>query len=439
MAEDVIRVERLGKQYQIGTPHARHRSFRERLATGCIRCFRQFQRVGQDGTNDIHTEMIWALKDISFQVEQGEVLGVIGRNGSGKSTLLKILSGITDPTTGEADITGRVGSLLEVGTGFHPELSGRENIYLNGAVLGIKKAEIENKFDAIVAFSEVEKFIDTPVKFYSSGMYMRLAFAVAAHLEPEILLLDEVLAVGDAAFQQKCLGAMGAVANEGRTIVFVSHNLAAIRNLCSRTLFLESGHLIKAGPTEEVMGYYLQRHSTSLAAAVALPAGLPEAPGVGRVLRFLTQDGMPQAQFRLGEPWRIAIEFELFCPVPQVIAAVGLISLDSVPLLTYWSKSKDLKPGHYSVEFDCKLPFSACDIQFVVSLSSYQRPFYHIQGVGHVSISPVAVNEQPLRSSGTGVLFSTQQPEILAITLEDDRAREDIVDVLQLVPEKHSF
>src|SRR6185295_9116634 len=198
MAGTVIRVEGLGKQYQIGVPQARHSSLRERLAASCVRCFWQFQRAGQDGIGDSQTEMIWALKDISFQVEQGEVLGVIGRNGSGKSTLLKILSGITDPTTGEADITGRAGSLLEVGTGFHPELSGRENVYLNGAILGIKKAEIERKFDEIVAFSEVGKFIDTPVKFYSSGMYIRLAFAVAAHLEPEILLLDEVLAVGDA-------------------------------------------------------------------------------------------------------------------------------------------------------------------------------------------------------------------------------------------------
>ena len=184
--------------------------------------------------------MIWALKDVSFRVERGEVLGVIGRNGSGKSTLLKILSGITEPTTGEADINGRVGSLLEVGTGFHPELTGRENVYLNGAILEINKAEIKRKFDEIVAFSEVGKFIDTPVKYYSSGMYIRLAFAVAAHLEPEILLLDEVLAVGDAAFQQKCLGRMGAVAKEGRTVLFVSHNLAAVRNLCNRTLLLES-------------------------------------------------------------------------------------------------------------------------------------------------------------------------------------------------------
>jgi lipopolysaccharide transport system ATP-binding protein len=369
--------------------------------------------------------LIWALKDVSFQVKQGEVLGVIGRNGSGKSTLLKILSGITDPTTGEADINGRAGSLLEVGTGFHPELSGRENVYLNGAILGIKKAEIERKFDEIVAFSEVGKFIDTPVKFYSSGMYIRLAFAVAAHLEPEILLLDEVLAVGDAAFQQKCLGKMGTVAKEGRTVVFVSHNLAAVRNLCRRTLLLESGSLEKVGPTEDVIGHYLQKNASELTTVVALPSGLPQDPGVGRVLRFSNQAGMPQAQFRMGEPWRIVIEFELFCPVPYVIAAVGLMTLDSVPLITYWSKSKDLGPGRYCVEFGCSLPLAACDIQFSVGLSSYERPFYYVQGVGHVSISPVAVKEQPLRPSGSGLLFSLQQSEIRPLIKEEPLASQE--------------
>lgn len=439
MADTAIRVDGLGKQYQIGASQACYSGLRERLANSCVRHFRKFQGTRHGGITKSQTEMIWALKDVSFQVKQGEVLGVIGRNGSGKSTLLKILSGITDPTTGEANINGRAGSLLEVGTGFHPELSGRENVYLNGAILGIKKAEIERKFDEIVAFSEVRKFIDTPVKFYSSGMYIRLAFAVAAHLEPEILLLDEVLAVGDAAFQQKCLGKMGTVAKEGRTVVFVSHNLAAVRNLCSRTLLLESGCLEKVGPTEEVIGHYLQKNSPELTVVVDLPSGLPEDPGTGRVLRIFNLDGMPQAQFRLGEPWRIVVEFELFCSVPQVIAAVGLISLDSVPLITYWSKAKDLRSGQYCVEFGCSLPLAACDIQFVVGLSSYERPFYHVQGVGHVSINPVAVNEQPLRSSGTGLLFSVQQSEILAMGSDDRRTPNNAVDVSRLAPQSRSL
>jgi lipopolysaccharide transport system ATP-binding protein len=209
------------------------------------------------GNHPQSSNTIWALKDVSFEIKRGEVVGIIGRNGAGKSTLLKILSRITEPTEGTAEIHGRVGSLLEVGTGFHPELTGRENIYLNAAILGMKKAEIERKFDEIVAFAEVEKFIDTPVKHYSSGMHVRLAFAVAAYLEPEILLVDEVLAVGDAGFQKKCLGKMGDVARQGRTVLFVSHNMAAINRLCSRAIWLQDGQLRRAGATTEIVGCYL--------------------------------------------------------------------------------------------------------------------------------------------------------------------------------------
>ena len=212
---------------------------------------------GRPSANGGRDETIWALKDVSFEVKRGEVVGVIGRNGAGKTTLLKILSRITEPTEGRAEIHGRVGSLLEVGTGFHPELTGWENIYLNGAILGMTKVEIDRKFDEIVAFTEIEKFIDTPVKRYSSGMYVRLAFAVAAHLEPEILLVDEVLAVGDAGFQKKCLGKIAEVAGENRTVVFVSHNVAAIAQLCQRTLLLAGGQLKLIGPSSDVVGCYL--------------------------------------------------------------------------------------------------------------------------------------------------------------------------------------
>jgi lipopolysaccharide transport system ATP-binding protein len=205
-------------------------------------------------TND---ETIWALKNVSFEVQRGEVLGIIGRNGAGKSTLLKILSRITEPTEGRVEIHGRVGSLLEVGTGFHPELTGRENIYLNGAILGMRKTEIDNKFDEIVAFAEIEKFLDTPVKRYSSGMYVRLAFAVAAHLEPEILVVDEVLAVGDAAFQKKCLGRMDYVAKEGRTVLFVSHNMSAVQRLCSKGVMLDRGQLVAHGSSADIVARYL--------------------------------------------------------------------------------------------------------------------------------------------------------------------------------------
>jgi lipopolysaccharide transport system ATP-binding protein len=214
-------------------------------------------------------EEFWALRDLTFDIQQGERVGIIGRNGAGKSTLLKVLSRIIKPTTGRVELRGRIASLLEVGTGFHPELSGRENIYLNGSILGMTRAEIRSKFDEIVAFSEVEKFLDTPVKRYSSGMYIRLAFAVAAHLEPEILIVDEVLAVGDAEFQRKCLGKMKDVAGEGRTVILVSHNMAAVQHLCERAIYLRNGKLIESGPTEQVIGTYMRAAQGPAAASLA--------------------------------------------------------------------------------------------------------------------------------------------------------------------------
>ena len=251
-----IRVEDLGKQYRIGARQLRYRTLREHLMETLRAPFWLFRRREEAGVADNLVDKIWALRHVSFDVKEGEIIGVIGRNGSGKSTLLKILSRITQPTEGVAAIHGRVGSLLEVGTGFHSELTGRENVYLNGAILGMRKAEIARKFDEIVAFAEVEKFVDTPVKHYSSGMYLRLAFAVAAHLEPEILLVDEVLAVGDAAFQRKCLGKMGDLAKGGRTILFVSHQMNQIRRLSTRCLWLDEGCLRAYGPTVEVVGAY---------------------------------------------------------------------------------------------------------------------------------------------------------------------------------------
>jgi len=243
----------------MGRSRARYRTLRETLVDGIkapIRRGANFIR-GKDKSSSDSNQTIWALKGISFDVKQGEVIGVIGRNGAGKSTLLKILSRITEPTEGKARIYGRVGSLLEVGTGFHPELTGRENIYLNGAILGMKRAEIERKFDEIVQFAEIEKFLDTPVKRYSSGMYVRLAFAVAAHLETEILLIDEVLAVGDAAFQKKCLGKMKDVSQAGRTILFVSHQMNAVQSLCKQSIWLNEGKLIELGETPKIISKYL--------------------------------------------------------------------------------------------------------------------------------------------------------------------------------------
>ena len=252
MSKIAIEVAGLGKKYHIGGPQKSYYRLTDQLADMFTAPFRRAGKLlrGQASGAAELDETIWALKDVSFQIKSGEVVGIIGRNGAGKSTLLKILSGITDPTEGYADIYGRVGSLLEVGTGFHPELTGRENIYLNGAILGMKKAEIERKLDEIVAFAEIDKFLDTPVKHYSSGMYVRLAFSVAAHLEPEILLVDEVLAVGDMAFQRKCLGKMDDVAQEGRTVVFVSHNMGLLQTV------VRARHLPAAGRCSHGRDHY---------------------------------------------------------------------------------------------------------------------------------------------------------------------------------------
>jgi lipopolysaccharide transport system ATP-binding protein len=256
MARVVIRTESLSKQYRIGARLEKHPTLRDAVARRASAVARL--RAGRNGAStEAHT--MWALRDVSLEIEQGDVVGIIGRNGAGKTTLLKILSRITEPTGGRARIKGRVGSLLEVGTGFHPELTGRENVYLSGSILGMRKGEIDARFDEIVGFAEIDRFLDTPVKRYSTGMQVRLAFAVAAHLEPEILLVDEILAVGDAAFQRKCLGRMGDVAREGRTVLFVSHNMAVIQALCRRGVFLDDGRVHADAPIAEAVSEYLRQ------------------------------------------------------------------------------------------------------------------------------------------------------------------------------------
>jgi lipopolysaccharide transport system ATP-binding protein len=304
MSNVAIRAESIAKEYHIG-------GLRDVLAGAALSPVRAFQSLRRGGRSKSENEIIWALKDISFEVKSGEIVGLIGRNGAGKSTLLKILSRITEPTLGRVRISGRVGSLLEVGTGFHPELSGRENTFLNGAILGMKKAEIKRKFDEIVAFAEVERFVDTPVKHYSSGMYLRLAFAVAAHLEPEILLVDEVLAVGDAAFQNKCLGKMSDIAGEGRTVLFVSHNLPAIKNLCHRALLLDAGTIEREGDAAGVVQYYLQGDYQS--SKKSWPQ--QERPGNQSFklnsVRILNTDGEEVSAVKLSESLVVELDYEV--------------------------------------------------------------------------------------------------------------------------------
>jgi lipopolysaccharide transport system ATP-binding protein len=304
MNDVAIRVESLSKRYTIGARKAQYETFRDQVASGLAGLFKSRNRASQAA------EGFWALKDISFEIKRGDVVGLIGRNGAGKSTLLKILSRITEPTSGFADINGHIASLLEVGTGFHAELSGRENIYLNGAILGMKRAEITRKFDDIVEFAEVGQFVDTPVKHYSSGMYVRLAFAVAAHLQPEILLVDEVLAVGDTAFQRKCLGKMGDVAKDGRTIIFVSHNMAAVEGLCTAAHMMSEGRIVQSGSTSEVIANYLSSFSTL---SGVLLEDRTDRKGDQKIkftdIQFLSDDGTPTAVVQSGTHVEFSVSY----------------------------------------------------------------------------------------------------------------------------------
>jgi len=311
MPEPAIRAAGLSKRYRIGAARQRPTTLRDAIPSLLAAPARRLVGMlhGRARAAD-GPRTIWALEDVSFEVGHGEAVGIIGRNGAGKSTLLKILSRITKPTSGWAEIHGRVGSLLEVGTGFHPELTGRENVYLNGAILGMRRAEIDRRFDEIVAFAEIEKFLDTPVKHYSSGMYVRLAFAVAAHLEPEILIVDEVLAVGDAAFQKKCLGKMGEAGKQGRTVIFVSHNLSAVETLCPRAILLDAGRIVGSGESREVVASYL---SAGVESGIN-PLLNCERSGNGklRITEFSMEDpaGQELRFARSGEPVVVKLKFE---------------------------------------------------------------------------------------------------------------------------------
>ena len=408
MGDIAIRVEGIGKKYRIGKQE-KYNTLRDTLASAFTAPFRKAGKVLRGDGSDAaeFSETIWALKDVSFEVSRGEVIGIIGGNGAGKSTLLKILSRITEPTTGFAEIHGRVGSLLEVGTGFHQELTGRENIYLNGAILGMNRAEINRKFDEIVAFSEVERFIDTPVKHYSSGMYLRLAFAVAAHLEPEILLVDEVLAVGDAGFQKKCLGKMGTVAKEGRTVLFVSHNMGAITQLCETAVQLEKGELKRIGPSSEVVNAYL---SSSMGTEVKSSwANEPLQPNHSEVqfrsARLLSIDELPVSIVNFDDPLLIEIAYDVKLPMRDLSVALHLF--DSMNNCVFESMDTDLpewkgcirEPGRYLAT--AKIP--PCLIKpgrYYVSFASFiegVKLIEHLEGAVTFDVSAVGYTFHPNR------------------------------------------
>ena len=377
MGNVVLRADALSKRYTIAGEQALYRTLRDDLTAFFTRPFRGDHRAPVADTE------FWALKDVSLEIEQGEVAGIIGRNGAGKSTLLKIFSRVTEPTSGSAKIHGRVGSLLEVGVGFHAELTGRENIYLSGAILGMKRAEIARKFDEIVSFAEVEKFIDTPAKHYSSGMYVRLAFAVAIHLEPEILLIDEVLAVGDAAFQRKCLGKIGDVAKQGRTILFVSHYMPAIESLCTLAYRLDGGRLVQSGTTQEVVDAYLSSVPTVISASIRLRK---DRRGSGK-LRFTGldvagADGSPASVIQCGHDVEFSVGYTSDgADLKNVNMAIDIFALSGQCMLSLNNEMVGvefgaapssgrlccrierlpLAPGQYSVTLFCRVNGTIAD------------------------------------------------------------------------------
>jgi lipopolysaccharide transport system ATP-binding protein len=388
MSDIAITVSGLGKRYRIGAQQMMYRTLREKLNDAAMAPFRSARRAvsgkgkaesgkpqtanGNGNGNGNGAALsasrlspsIWALKDVSFEIKRGEVVGIIGRNGAGKSTLLKILSRITEPTEGYADINGRIASLLEVGTGFHPELTGRENIFLNGSILGMKRAEIIKKFDEIVAFSEIDKFIDTAVKYYSSGMYVRLAFAVAAHLDPEILLVDEVLAVGDVGFQEKCLGKIGDVAKQGRTVLFVSHNLGAIQRLCGDAILIDRGQIEARGKPVEIAHHYL---------GLMKEAPINDKTRLWMDVRILDVNGNPTMVWKFGQP----LVLEVLVSSPAVLrhpsVDIGFYTGTRARLFSLRSDQLAATPttirGEWKVRFEIHNPgFTAPEMIFDVGL-----------------------------------------------------------------------
>lgn len=418
MSSDLaLRVSGLGKRYRLGEQRRRSTSFRDFITQAALQPFRRMSSVLRGEATYTSKETLWALQDVSFEVPHGQVVGIVGRNGAGKSTLLKLLSRISEPTTGRAEIRGRLASLLEVGTGFHPDLTGRENIFLNGAILGMRRSEILAKLDAIVAFAEVERFLDTQVKHYSSGMYLRLAFAVAAHLEPEILLVDEVLAVGDAAFQRKCLGKMDEVASAGRTVVFVSHNMEAMHRLCQRCLWIDGGRLAADGPADEVISRYLAEATLRSKHRYKAPADTRLlADGGIRLLEaeVFSPHGESSDCLRFGEGLRVRMLWEANASPPEVYTFLSLFDSRERRIFAVNTALNDIRvsgtglraihcqipavhlvPGDYTITIGCYLPpkVMVARVDHALRFSVLRVP---VDGIGPMpSIAPDTVIAPP--------------------------------------------
>ncbi len=397
MSDIAIHINGISKQFHIGAMRKRRESTFEAISSTVMGPFRRARSVlkGQSARHGEGTQTIWALRDISFDVHAGEVIGIVGHNGAGKSTLLKILSRITEPTEGFAEVHGRVGALLEIGTGFHPELTGRENVYLNAAILGMRREEIDRKFDEIVAFAEVEKFIDTPVKHYSSGMGVRLGFAVAAHVDPEILIVDEVLSVGDAAFQRKCLGKMSSVTETGRTVLFVSHNMDAVQRLCTRCIMLDKGQVVADGDTQDVISQYLTRYREGLSTQYTgeIIAG-QRTSLVSASLHGYNDD--ETATLLFGEPFTVQMTWFNPDKLPEDAAYAVRIYDDRDRLVTsidsFHTDLENTTPGYHTVR--CHLPHNFMSPgEYRIAVGAYVRPHTTLQNVDRclkVTITEVA-------------------------------------------------
>jgi lipopolysaccharide transport system ATP-binding protein len=384
-----IRVDGLSKRYQLSAPELAASSFRDLLAQLAATPLRRLRHLGGGGPS------FWALQDVSFAVQPGEVVAVIGRNGAGKSTLLKVLSRITEPTAGRIELRGRIGSLLEVGTGFHPDLTGRENVFLNGAILGMSRGEIRRKFDAIVEFAEIARFIDTPVKHYSSGMYLRLAFSVAAHLDGEILLVDEVLAVGDAAFQRKCLDKVRDLTQQARTVLFVSHNMTAVSSLCTRALVIQDGRLTFDGPVDAGVRQYLSQHLDEGDVRWDLDGLARARPDLGRAARLTSVTALPAAPegFAFREPMRFRVAFSSTVPLADLTCAVNLDDSTGRRIVSFESSGFERggaeADGAYELEVAAS-PFGLRPGRYLLSASVFSggRYYDYLIHFGIVTVLP---------------------------------------------------
>jgi len=389
VTEPAISLESVGKRYRLGVGYGAAEGMLSKRLEHALRApMRRLGGRSAKSSPDPAAEDFWALRDVSFEVEPGAVLGLIGGNGAGKSTLLKLLANITLPTTGKITVRGQVGTLLEVGTGFHPELTGRENVYLNGAVLGMRRSEVAERFDQIVEFSGISEFLDTPVKRYSSGMHVRLGFAVAAHLEPEVLLVDEVLAVGDTEFQRKCLGRIDDVARAGRTVVFVSHNLSAVQRLCDRTVWLDEGTVVEDGPTQAVVASYLKRIGPRQVGGEADVSEAQARVGTGEArLTHVVLRGhgdSPTEQLHLGEPLSLAMTFEVGKPIEAVNVEVGISAPDGTRVVTALSSDDgtpllSLEPGTHLIRADLELTLLPGDYTIDVGIHPPSHSFDFVE------------------------------------------------------------